>query len=388
MNKKLVITKLHNVRMFFYFEESKIAAIQCYEDDSLIGNIYVGRVSNVLKNLNALFVDIRRGESCYLSMEDLPEGSKIPKVDDLLLVQVVKDKIKTKQATVTTKLSITGESVVVSNDNKIGISKKILDTSTRTSLKKMFEDTISAFCNDNECDDMTFGGIVRTSALNFDDIYINEETIKILCELKGVIERSKYATAYSCLWKTMAPELMDYQKYLKLDSIDVVTDDDEFISICEQYGMQRPKLYDDPMISMASFYNLNTIIDKTLQERAYLKSGAYLVIQPTEAMTVIDVNSGKAIKGSNNSEALLKMNLEAAKEIAKQLRIRNTSGIIVVDFINMKSDKDSATLMAALKEYVSTDWIETTVHDITRLGLVEITRKKVRKPIHEIIKNT
>ena len=128
MNRKLVITKLHNVRMFFFFEDTKIQAISCYEEDSLIGNIYVGRVSNVLKNLNALFIDISRGESCYLSMEDCPEGKKAPKVGDLLLVQVIKDKIKSKQATVTTKVSITGESVVISLDNKIGISKKITDS--------------------------------------------------------------------------------------------------------------------------------------------------------------------------------------------------------------------------------------------------------------------
>lgn len=388
MNKKLVITKLHNVRMFFYFEETKIQSISCYEEDSLIGNIYVGRVSNVLKNLNALFVDIRRGESCYLSMEDLPAGMKTPKIDDLLLVQVVKDKIKTKQATVTTKISLSGECVVVSSDDTIGISKKITDSSMRQALKKQFEDNIAAFKIENSCETMSFGGIVRTGCEKYDQDFINKETIKILCELKGVIDRSSYATAYSCIHKSMSSEFSDYQKYLLIDNLDIVTDDEEFIAACEQYGFAKPQLYEDPMISMNSFYNLNTILDKALQERAYLKSGGYLVIQPTEAMTIIDVNSGKAIKGTNNSEALLKMNLEAAKEIAKQLRIRNISGIIIVDFINMKSDKDSTTLLNVLREYVASDWIETTVHDITRLGLVEITRKKVRKPIYEIIKNT
>lgn len=388
MDRRLVITKLHNVRIFFYFEDAKIQAIQCYEEDSQIGNIYVGRVSNVLKNLNALFVDISRGESCYLSMEDLPEGTKTPKVDDLLLVQVVKDKIKTKQATVTTKISITGESVVISNDDKIGISKKITDSKLRTALKQQFEHNILTFKQENQCESLMLGGIVRTGAEHFDIDFVNEETIKILCELKDVIERSKYATAYSCMRKNISADLLEYQKYLQIDDLDIVTDDEEFMALCAQYDLQQPRLYNDDMINMASFYNLNVIIEKALQERAYLKSGGYLVIQPTEAMTVIDVNSGKAIKGTNNSEALLKMNLEAAKEVAKQLRVRNISGIIIVDFINMKSDKDITTLMNALKEYVSNDWVDTTVHDITRLGLVEITRKKVRKPIYEIIKNT
>lgn len=388
MNRKLVITKLHNVRMFFFFEDTKIQAISCYEEDSLIGNIYVGRVSNVLKNLNALFIDISRGESCYLSMEDFPEDQKAPKVGDLLLVQVIKDKIKSKQATVTTKVSITGESVVVSLDNKIGISKKITDSNIKTVLKKQLEETIADFKWKHHCENIQFGGIVRTEAQKLDIEIFKEETVKILCELNDVLKRSQYATAYSCIRKNQSNELFDYKKYLQIDELEVVTDDQDFISMCMQNNLPLPRLYEDPMINMASFYNLPMIIEKALQERVYLKSGAYLVIQHTEAMTVIDVNSGKAIKGNNNSQALLNMNLEAAKEIAKQLRIRNLSGIILVDFINMKSMHDIVTLMTSLKEYVASDWVEATVHDMTKLGLIEITRKKVRKPIHEILKNT
>lgn len=388
MNRKLVITKLHNVRMFFFFEDTKIQAISCYEEDSLIGNIYVGRVSNVLKNLNALFIDISRGESCYLSMEDCPEGKKAPKVGDLLLVQVIKDKIKSKQATVTTKVSITGESVVISLDNKIGISKKITDSNIKTVLKKQLEETITEFKLKNDCESIPFGGIVRTEAQKLDIETFKGETIKILCELKDVINRSQYATAYLCIRINRLNELFDYKKYLQIDELEVVTDDQDFISMCMQNNLPLPRLYEDPMINMASFYNLPMIIEKALQERVYLKSGAYLVIQHTEAMTVIDVNSGKAIKGNNKSQALLNMNLEAAKEIAKQLRIRNLSGIILVDFINMKSMQDIVTLMTSLKEYVASDWVEATVHDMTKLGLIEITRKKVRKPIYEILKNT
>lgn len=388
MDHRLVITKLNNIRMFFYFEDTKISAISCYEEASILGNIYVGRVSNVMNNINAIFVDIVRGESCYLSMEDLPEGMKIPKKDDLLLVQVVKDKIKTKQATVTTKITLTGDNVVVCNDKQIGISKKIADVGKRNALKKQFQYTISQFMHQNNCEDMCFGGIVRTGAEHIDIALLDKETITLLCELKEIIERSTYATAYSCMWKNKSAEFFDYQKYLLLDDLDVVTDDEEFCALCDEYLLPKPRLYTDQTIDLAPFYNLSTIVDKAMQERAYLKSGAYLVIQQTEAMTVIDVNSGKSIKGNSNSEALLKINLEAAKEIARQLRIRNLSGIILIDFINMKADKDSACLLSALREYVSADWILTTVHDITKLGLVEVTRKKIRKPLYEIIKNT
>ena len=255
-------------------------------------------------------------------------------------------------------------------------------------LKKQLEETITEFKLKNDCESIPFGGIVRTEAQKLDIETFKGETIKILCELKDVINRSQYATAYSCIRINRLNELFDYKKYLQIDELEVVTDDQDFISMCMQNNLPLPRLYEDPMIHMASFYNLPMIIEKALQERVYLKSGAYLVIQHTEAMTVIDVNSGKAIKGNNKSQALLNMNLEAAKEIAKQLRIRNLSGIILVDFINMKSMQDIVTLMTSLKEYVASDWVEATVHDMTKLGLIEITRKKVRKPIYEILKNT
>ena len=126
------------------------------------------------------------------------------------------------------------------------------------------------------------------------------------------------------------------------------------------------------------------VIDKALKKNVYMKSGAYLVIEPTEAMTVIDVNSGKSIKGSNNQEALFKINIEAAHEIARQLKIRNISGIIIVDFISMKDDDNNLLLLHELKKAVESDYIPVQIVDITRLGLVEITRKQVNKSIYQI----
>ena len=131
-------------------------------------------------------------------------------------------------------------------------------------------------------------------------------------------------------------------------------------------------------------YSLASLLEKTLSKRAYLKSGAYLVIEPTEAMTVIDVNSGKSIKGKNAEEQFLKINIEAAKEIARQLRLRNISGIVMIDFINMKEESHNHELMKNLAEYVRTDPVRTTVVDMTKLGLVELTRQKGKRALHEV----
>ena len=137
------------------------------------------------------------------------------------------------------------------------------------------------------------------------------------------------------------------------------------------------------MLSLNKLYSLDVRLEEALRERVWLKSGGYLIIQPTEALTVIDVNSGKSIARKKAQEHYLKINLEAAKEIARQLRLRNLSGIIVADFIDMKSDADNQTLLQTLRESVRTDRVMVQIVDMTKLHLVEITRKKIKKPLAE-----
>ena len=141
------------------------------------------------------------------------------------------------------------------------------------------------------------------------------------------------------------------------------------------------------MLSLSSLYSLERRIQEALQERVWMKSGGYLVIQPTEALTVIDVNSGKSVAKKQAEEHHLKINLEAAQEIAHQLRLRNLSGIIIVDFIDMKSGSYQEMLMQALRNAVRTDSVPVQVVGMTRLNLVEITRKKIKKPLAEQVKH-
>ena len=146
--------------------------------------------------------------------------------------------------------------------------------------------------------------------------------------------------------------------------------------------MEQIVFYEDPMLSLSALYGLKSKLEAALKERVHLKSGAYLVIQPTEALTVIDVNSGKCIKGTQK-DFYLKINLEAAKEIARQLRLRNISGICLVDFINMDTKEAREELIEALKQHLAKDIVPAVFIDFTELGLAEITRKKVRKPLWE-----
>ena len=147
------------------------------------------------------------------------------------------------------------------------------------------------------------------------------------------------------------------------------------------------KLYDDPSFPLDKLYSTQTILEKALRERAWLKTGGYLIIQPTEALTVIDVNSGKAAakagSRTQSEDGAMKVNLEAAREAAKQIRLRNLSGIIIIDFINMGSEENTQQLLHEFRFYLSKDPIQTSLVDMTPLGLVEVTRKKVRRPLYE-----
>lgn len=381
--RQFVITRINKIYMGFLFVDGNVEEIRTYEDDSLIGNIYVGRVSNIVPNINAAFVDIKKNESCYLSLEDY-KGEKKLKVGDLITVQVTKDKIKTKQATVTTDISVSGDYILVKKDYLAGVSGKIKDKERRGILKENLKASLEEFDLSKTCGDIQYGGIVRTNAENATDDIIKQETIKKLCELDSILHKARFATAYSCLYQNQSGYVSDIGEFNKLD-VEVITDSEELASLCEMNN-QQVSLYENMDFPLSSRYNLNRIVEKATAERVYLRSGAYLVIEPTEALTVIDVNSGKAIKGKDAAEIQYKLNREAALEVARQLRLRNLSGIIIVDFISMKSEEMNKKLMDELNGFVVTDRVATKVVDMTRLGLVEITRKKVRKPLHEIIK--
>ena len=386
--KQFVFTEWNKKKLGILFEDGKAMEIRCYEADSILGNVYRARVSNLSPNINAAFVDIKKGESCYLSMDDY-HGEKL-KVGDLVTVQVVRDKIKTKRYAVTTDISLQGDYAVTTLFAPVGVSSKITDSARKKELKTLMQNLLIAeqdaqfyLAEGNVAEierikKLTLGGIIRTQAEHAEDAAITREIEGQARLLYSIMKKSEYATQYTCLYHTEVEYIKDIRRMHALQDVEIVTDIPEVTEAISEI----PLYTDDYTLTLR--YSLASLLEKTLSKRAYLKSGAYLVIEPTEAMTVIDVNSGKSIKGKNAEEQFLKINIEAAKEIARQLRLRNISGIVMIDFINMKEESHNHELMKNLAEYVRTDPVRTTVVDMTKLGLVELTRQKGKRALHEV----
>ncbi|MBU5475701.1 ribonuclease E/G [Eubacterium sp. MSJ-21] len=386
--KQFVFTELNKRKLGILFEDGKAMEIRCYEDGSILGNVYRARVSNLSPNINAAFVDIKKGESCYLSMDDY-HGEKL-KVGDLVTVQIVRDKIKTKRYAVTTDVSLQGDYAVTTLFAPVGVSSKIADSVRKKELKILMQKLLAAekdaqlyltegnTAETERIKKLDIGGIIRTQAEHAEDAVIEHEIEEQARLLYSIMKKSEYATQYTCLYHTEVEYIKDIRRLHALQEMEIVTD---ILEVTE--AIPGIPLYTDEY-SLTLRYSLAGLLEKTLSKRAYLKSGAYLVIEPTEAMTVIDVNSGKSIKGKNAEEQFLKINIEAAKEIARQLRLRNISGIVMIDFINMKEETHNQELIKKLAEYVRMDPVRTTVVDMTKLGLVELTRQKGKRALHEV----
>lgn len=386
--KQFVFTQWNNEKLGILFEDGKAMEIRCYEDSSILGNVYRARVSNLSPNINAAFVDIKKGESCYLSMDDY-HGEKL-KTGDLVTVQVVRDKIKTKRYAVTTDISLQGDYAVTTLFAPVGVSSKIADNARKKELKNLMrnlliteQDAQLQLADKNAAEierikKLTLGGIIRTQAEQAEDTAIEQEIKTQTRQLYSIMKKAEYAPQYTCLYHTEVEYIKDIRRMHALQDVEIITDIPEVVEAVPEIS-----LYTDEY-TLTLRYSLAGLLEKALSKRAYLKSGAYLVIEPTEAMTVIDVNSGKSIKGRNAEEQFLKINIEAAREIARQLRLRNISGIVMIDFINMKEEEHNRELMKVLSESVRIDPVRTIVVDMTKLGLVELTRQKGKRALHEV----
>ncbi len=393
MHKKLLIVRYQGRILTALSENDRIVELHCDEEqrNSLLGNIYIGRVCNIVKNINAAFVEIEGGIQCYYSLSDNKEpiflkkgSSKNLQAGDELLVQVCRENLKSKPPAVTSNLNFTGNYVVLTTENKnIGFSSKLTKEE-----KQRLGSYLKPFYDDR------FGYIVRTNAREVEQEVFEEE----LCLLRGLyedlIKKARYRTCFSILHRNNPITwLSTLRDTYKAGLTEIVTDDEVIYEKVRNYLIQYQKedvdklrLYQDSMLPLIKLYSLETALENALKERVWLKSGAYLIIQPTEALTVIDVNTGKFTGNKKQQDTFLKINLEAAKEIAFQLRLRNLSGIIVVDFINMDSKENRKLLMDEFSEYLKRDPVKTTLVDMTALELVELTRKKLRKPLVEQLK--
>ncbi len=357
----------------------------------LLGSIYIGKVKNIVKNINAAFVEIEGGNMCYLplSKPQYPiycNGMARERVciGDEIMVQIERENVKTKSPTVTCNLNLTGKYVVLTHGiTKIGISAKIKDKDERIRLKSIVEHYGTE----------QYGFVIRTNCYGVKKERLEKEIQTLQSAYLRLVNQAVHFTRFSLIEKGLPNYLSDIRDYNQCELDEIITDDKEiyeeirtFLENYQPEDLAKLTFYQDSMISMKNLYSIETKLQKALQKRVWLKSGGYLVIEPTEALTVIDVNTGKAIKGKKNEqETFYRINTEAAIEIAKQIRLRNMSGIILIDFIDLEAEEKRLALMNQLKELFAKDPVKTALIDMTKLNLVEVTRKKVRKPLWEQI---
>ena len=380
---KVVITKLYETHILFLFDnEFELQGLKAYSNSD-VDSVYIGRIEEINKGLNAAFISIGNKKMVFVPLDELDK--KTAKCGNTLPVQIKADALKTKLPTATASICIPGEYCVIHIGGKgIHYSKKI--SSKDRSL-------LSAALSDIEIRGMTNNGIViRTNAeyLAGKDIVPLTDELKALLKIsERIVKKSATARLHTSLYKNDNNIGNEILKLNTDDYEDIITDDKKtYDKLCKIDVLKNKniKLYSDEAVSLVNLYSLKTHIDRVLDKNVYLKCGGHLVIESTEAFTVIDVNSGK-VPGKNKDPEnyYYKVNKEAAAEVSRQIILRNLSGIILVDFINMSVNAHNESLLKLLSEELARDKLKASVIDMTKLGIVEITRKKVDLSLDKII---
>lgn len=386
---KVVITQYQQLRLAIQYDHDRevwLSAAEA-ENNTEVGLICVATVRDVVPTIGAYFVEYKPGEKGYLAFEEAAgayiirrQSSKKISAGDEILVQVKKDRIGTKAAVLTGNISLTGSLLVLSLSNrKLGFSKHLSDACKRR-LRRLCQQQ-----------DQPYGIIFRTNCETADDEAILREWQSLTENMKKVVSTAGTRKPGTVLHEQ---ELFCRDLLLRLplrEPIRLVTDLPEIRQQLDKMKQDKGltnwqiEPYIDEQLSLPSCYQLPKLFSRLTSKRLWLRSGAWISIEPTEAMTVIDVNSGKMETGKNKADAALKINQEAAVMIARQLCLRNLSGIIIIDFINMGSDEDRAALLATMERLRLQDPIPVQLHGFTKLGLFEMTRKKERLPLHQLL---
>ena len=397
MANQLLITKKDGAVLSVRVEDGKVAQIQAQPEDagSLLGDIYVGKVRNIVKNINAAFVEYEQGKMGYLSLDAkvcpihtdgvVSDGTRVL-IGDEIIVQIEREAVKTKSPTLSGTLNFPGKYVVlIYGEKTVSISSKIKDAERKQQLREFLRNNI----------DGDYGFVARTNCKDASDEKILKEIAFLKQQLENIKKFGVHRAKFNCLYHAPDAYLCDIRD--SYDSLleSIITDDDEifnrimeFAKIYQPEDIKKIKRWDNADGKLDAVYDVTKTLEHALMPKVWLKNGGYLVIQPTEALVSIDVNTGKAIsKKKDVQKTFLKVNLEAATQIAKQLRLRNLSGMILIDFIDMKDADYNKQLMDRLRTEFAKDPVKTILVDMTKLGLVEVTRKKVRKSLYEQIKD-
>jgi ribonuclease E len=365
------------------------------ENESYVGNIYLGRVQNVLPGMEAAFVDIGKGRNGVLyagevNYDDEDVESKAPRIEQALkpgqtvVVQVTKDPMGTKGARLTQQLSLAGRFCVLAiEDGTVGISRKLTDAE-----RDRLRDTLRDLKPDG------YGLIVRTAAAGATDEQLEADVKRLLARWEQVQQRLADAKPLAELYREPELAMRVIRDVYGPEFVELIADDADLSDQIEEYLTDvspdlAPTLErytaDEPLFTA---YEISNQVRRALEKKVWLPSGGYLIIEKTEAMWVIDVNTGKFVGDSNLEETVLRNNLEAAEEIARQLRLRDMGGIIVIDFVDMILPANRDEVLKRFKRELARDKTKSRVMEISKLGLVQMTRKNVSQGLTETFTKT
>jgi len=421
MYKKIVINDTaHETRVALLEDENIVELfIERNDDSDITGNLYKGKVQRVLPGMQAAFVDIGLKQAAFLYVDDVigdnfkkiehlfynnpgeaaeadinidDSGSFFTKndfpIEDLItegqeiLVQVSKSPISTKGARVTSYASLPGRFLVlVPTSDHIGVSRRIVDEVERSRLKSL----VMSLRKDN------FGYIVRTAAESIWEEKLANEMEFLNNLWKNIQNKYKVAPVPSLLHQELNLMLRAVRDLLTHEAEKLIIDSrrgyESILAFLEEFSpglKDSVELYEglEPVFDV---YNIEADISAALKRKVWLKSGGYLLIEQTEALVAIDVNTGRYVGKHNLEETILKTNLEAVKEIAYQIRLRDIGGLIIIDFIDMVKKSSQEKVFSALNEALKKDRSKTNVLPISEMGLIQMTRKRVRKPINRVL---
>jgi len=363
----------------------------------LVGNIYMGKVDRVLPGMQAAFIDIGLERAAFLHVsdichkaigykdEDCDEITKLLHCGQKIMVQVLKDPLGTKGARITMQVTIPSRMLVfMPIEKNLGVSQKIDGSDERERLREMAK-TIP------EYKESEGGLIVRTVAEGVDFHEMRADMIYLQRLWAGVQERARSSRKPALIYEDLPLFLriirdipIDRIEKIRVDSTETLNKMKEFVEMYVMEINDKLGLYqgERPIFDL---YNIEEEIQTALHKRVNLKSGGYLIIDQTEAMTTIDVNTGAFVGHKNLEETIYRTNLEATQAIARQLRLRNLGGIIILDFIDMEDQSHQKHVLSALEKELSKDRVKTSISNLSNLGLVEMTRKRTRESLERTL---
>lgn len=374
--KKVFIEKHEDLRRIVIADNDIIEEIFIEENDlkPVPGEIYKGIVKNVVPAIKSAFIDIGKGKNAYLYIDSKFKNTKIKKNDEII-VEIIKEDLDNKGPKVTNAFSIPGRFVVIQSlNNDIVFSQKITDENFKNQLKNQL-------IKPEDC-----GIMVRTNAQDADIKDINIEIQKLYNIYKEILNKSKYIIKPQLLYSDEG--ILDrILRNINADECCIISNDVEDFNYIKAFYSNYKKVNVELILhnedrTLLDYYGLEKEILSLKNNKVFLPCGGYLLIDRTEAMYVIDVNSGKNVSSSSIDKTALITNIQAAKEAARQIKLRNLSGIIVIDFIDMVKETDKKEVMDTLIKAFENDKNKTTVYPFTELNLVQIARRRRGKSIN------